>query len=138
MDGCKIFMLDRKKKGLNTYKTNRILDAFFLVVCLIVYFNIQPSSQNVIIDESEQVIKIQRQYFFKSDENILILFNEIDHIIYRSDLWLDCPVYTVEVVKIDKTKILIKKSVLGARKLRDSAETIAKASGKRLKQECIT
>jgi len=38
---------------------------------------------NISIDESEQVIKIQRQYLLKSDENLLIPFNEIGHVIYR-------------------------------------------------------
>ena len=101
------------------------------------FINNYPSSENIIIDESEQVIKIQRQYLLKSDENLPIPFNEIDHVIYRSEVWCIPPILTVEVIKIDGTEIEISSSV-GGGALRDLAEAIAKTSGKRLKQECIT
>ena len=100
------------------------------------FINNYPSSENIIIDESEQVIKIQRQYLLKSDENLLIPFNEIDHVIYRfEEGYGGCPPQvTVEVTKIDGTKIEIY-SDSGVGPLRDLAETVAKSSGKRLKQE---
>ena len=73
------------------------------------FINNYPSSENIIIEESEQVIKIQRQYLLKSDENLLIPFNEIDHVIYRfEEGYGDCPSQvTVEVTKIDGTKVEI-------------------------------
>ncbi len=100
------------------------------------FINDYPSSENISIDESEQVIKIQRQYLLKSDENLLIPFNEIDHVIYRfEEGYGDCPSQvTVEVTKIDGTKVEIYSDSRGG-PLRDLAETIAKSSGKRLKQE---
>lgn len=100
------------------------------------FINDYPSSENISIDESEQVIKIQRQYLLKSDENLLIPFNEIDHAIYRFEKgYGDCPSQvTVEVTKIDGTKVEIYSDSRGG-PLRDLAETIAKSSGKRLKQE---
>lgn len=100
------------------------------------FINDYPSSENISIDESEQVIKIQRQYLLKSDENLLIPFNEIDHVIYRFEEGYGvCPSQvTVEVTKIDGTKVEIYSDSRGG-PLRDLAETIAKSSGKRLKQE---
>ena len=103
------------------------------------FINNYPSSENIIIDGSEQVIKIQRQYLLKSDENLLISFNEIDHAIYRSEVWCTPPILTVEVIKTDGTKIKIHSDVgAGGGVLHDLAEAIAKTSGKRLKQERIT
>ncbi|RLG28390.1 hypothetical protein DRO03_09975 [Methanosarcinales archaeon] len=103
------------------------------------FINNYLSSENIIIDGSEQVIQIQRQYLLKSDENLLISFNDIDHAIYRSEVWCTPPILTVEVIKTDGTKIKIHSDVgAGGGILRDLAEAIAKTSGKRLKQECIT
>lgn len=103
------------------------------------FINNYPSSENIIIDKSEQVIKIQKQYLLKSDENLHISFNEIDYVIYRSEVWDTVPILTVEVIKIDGTKIKIHSDVgVGGGVLRDLSEAIAKTSGKQLKQECIT
>ena len=103
------------------------------------FINNYPSSENIIIDKSEQVIKIQKQYLLKSDENLHISFNEIDYVIYRSEVWDTVPILTVEVIKIDGTKIKIHSDVgVGGGILRDLSEAIAKTSGKQLKQECIT
>ncbi|KAF5414668.1 MAG: hypothetical protein C5S48_08020 [Candidatus Methanogaster sp.] len=103
------------------------------------FINNYPSSENIIIDEPEQVIKIQRQYLLKSDENLLIPFNEVDHVIYRSEVWCTPPLLTVEVIKTDGTKIEIHSDVgVGGGTLRDLAKAIAKTSGKRLERERVT
>ena len=105
----------------------------FFIMCIFEDSPIIASSEKVFINESEQVIKVQRHYLFRSEENLKISFDEIDHITYHyyksaSDL----PSFaSVEVTKIDGTKIEIYKSN-ELKTQRDLAKVIAKATGKEL------
>ena len=134
-------MVNRVEKEPNTCKIHEVLKDLFMLIVFLLLFGLPycfiPCSETVIIDESEQVIKIQRHFIFKNDEHIQISFDTIEHVVYRSDVWLDVPTVTVEVVKIDGTKIEIETGIQ-YRELRDLAESIAKTSQKQLKEEWIT
>ena len=105
----------------------------FFVMWIFEDDHITPSSEKVFINESEQVIKIERDYLFRSEENLKILFDEIDHITYHYyKSTSDLPSFaSVEVTKIDGTKIEIYKGN-ELKTQRNLAKVIAKATGKEL------